>query len=159
MQNEPYDEINPAHYLAGGIEAIDVIEAYGLTMHLGNAVKYLLRGGKKPGVSLVQDLRKAKWYLARALSKPALWRTQRIKVLNNVTEWHVPDDAPMIKDIARAFGLSGTIGIGLSDIFGRIMHEGEVMDADLTHMIECIDRELSTVTGVSPLPEKIKEGA
>lgn len=58
--------VAPAHYqAAGGIEAIDVIEGFGLNFRLGNAVKYILRAGKKDRV--VQDLEKAMWYLARDL--------------------------------------------------------------------------------------------
>lgn len=58
---------HPKHY--GGkddpYEAIKVIEAWGLGFHLGNAVKYISRAGKKD--SLVQDLKKAKWYLERVI--------------------------------------------------------------------------------------------
>jgi hypothetical protein len=58
---------HPKHY--GGkddpYEAIKVIEAWGLGFHLGNAVKYIARAGKKD--SIVQDLKKAKWYLERVI--------------------------------------------------------------------------------------------
>jgi hypothetical protein len=62
------DNVNhPKHY--GGkddpYEAIKVIEAWGLGFHLGNAVKYIARAGKKD--SIVQDLKKAKWYLERVI--------------------------------------------------------------------------------------------
>lgn len=62
------DLINhPAHYKsAGGIEAIDVIESFGLGFHLGNVVKYVLRAGRKE--EIVKDLRKARWYLDRKVS-------------------------------------------------------------------------------------------
>lgn len=60
---------HPAHY--GGAddpyEAIKVIEAHQLGFHLGNAVKYILRAGKKPGQTEQQDLAKAIWYLERRL--------------------------------------------------------------------------------------------
>jgi len=61
------DAINhPAHYTRGGVEAIDVIEAWGLGFHLGNAVKYISRAGvKTPDVAT--DLKKARWYLDRAI--------------------------------------------------------------------------------------------
>lgn len=62
------DEVNhPAHYLRGGIEVIDVIEALGLDYHLGNVIKYIARAGHK-GDELV-DLKKAQWYLARAITR------------------------------------------------------------------------------------------
>lgn len=67
------DPVNhPAHYTDGGIETIDFIEAKKLCYHLGNAVKYISRAGKK--VDEVEDLRKAIWYLER-----------RIKVLEDKT--------------------------------------------------------------------------
>jgi hypothetical protein len=65
----PADKVNhPAHY--GGedwqYEAIKVIEAWGLDFHLGNAVKYISRAGKK-GIAR-EDLEKAVWYLNRKIS-------------------------------------------------------------------------------------------
>jgi hypothetical protein len=63
---DPVD--HPAHYGSGAYEAIKVIEAWGLGFHLGNAVKYIARHGKKPGADVVEDLRKAVWYLQRAIA-------------------------------------------------------------------------------------------
>lgn len=63
-----YDPINPKHYQTpSGIEAIDVIEQYGLGYHLGNAMKYLLRAGRKDPAREREDLEKARWYLKRWL--------------------------------------------------------------------------------------------
>jgi len=60
------DDINhPAHYKSGGIEVIDVIEAFNLNYHLGNVVKYLLRAGRKNDA--LEDLKKARWYLDREI--------------------------------------------------------------------------------------------
>ena len=56
---------HPPHYKAAGIEAIDVIEAFGLGFNLGNAIKYILRADRK-GAAL-NDLAKANWYLEREL--------------------------------------------------------------------------------------------
>ncbi len=59
---------HPAHY--GGdtpYEAIKVIEAWDLGFCLGNAVKYISRAGKKG--SLVEDLKKARWYIDREIAK------------------------------------------------------------------------------------------
>ena len=60
---------NPEHY--GGkenpYEAIKVIEAHNLDFCLGNAVKYILRAGKKEDFK--QDLEKAIWYLNRKIEK------------------------------------------------------------------------------------------
>ena len=59
---------HPDYYKTGGIEAIDVIEAWGLGFNLGNVVKYIARAGRKTADSL-QDLRKAAWYLDREIKR------------------------------------------------------------------------------------------
>lgn len=70
MFEKPSDPVNnPDHYTDGGIETIDYIEAKGLGYHLGNAVKYISRAGKKGTNQGLEDLRKAQWYLARAIEK------------------------------------------------------------------------------------------
>ena len=59
---------HPAHY--GGdtpYEAIKVIEAWGLGFSLGNAAKYICRAGKKVTGTRLEDLKKARWYLDRAI--------------------------------------------------------------------------------------------
>ena len=65
MQRD-FDKVvnHPPHYKAGNIEAIDVIESYGLGFHLGNAVKYILRAGRKTENGKY-DIEKAIWYLKR----------------------------------------------------------------------------------------------
>lgn len=70
MLDKPHDPVNnPEHYTDGGIETIDFIESKGLGYHLGNAVKYISRAGKKGTNKGLEDLRKAQWYLARAIEK------------------------------------------------------------------------------------------
>lgn len=59
---------HPSHYRTGGIEAIDVIEAWQLGFCLGNAVKYIARAGKKDPAKTVEDLEKARWYLDRHIA-------------------------------------------------------------------------------------------
>jgi hypothetical protein len=58
---------HPDHY--GGkdnvYEAIKVIEAWKLNFHLGNAIKYIARAGKKSPEKEKEDLKKAIWYLQR----------------------------------------------------------------------------------------------
>ena len=62
------DLINhPPHYTSGGIETIDVIEAWGLGFALGNCVKYISRAGKKDPAKALEDLKKARWYLDREI--------------------------------------------------------------------------------------------
>lgn len=75
---DPYDPVYcPAHYVSGGIETIDYIEAklggYGTyAFCLGNVLKYVSRAGKKDVGKEVQDLEKAAWYLKRAIDYAAL---------------------------------------------------------------------------------------
>lgn len=62
------DNINhPAHYKGRGLESIQVIDAFDLGFNLGNAVKYILRAGKKGDKN--EDLRKAIWYLNYEINK------------------------------------------------------------------------------------------
>lgn len=70
----PQEQVDhPVHY--GGednpYEAIKVIEAWNLGFCLGNTVKYISRNGKKQNSSnsLVEDLKKARWYLDREIAK------------------------------------------------------------------------------------------
>lgn len=58
---------SPSHYTSGIIEVIDFIEDQKLGMHLGNAIKYISRYGKKNGNDL-DDLHKAIWYLQRFIT-------------------------------------------------------------------------------------------
>lgn len=57
---------NPPHYK--GPNGIDVIENFGLNFNTGNAVKYILRAGRKDAAKHKEDLQKAIWYLNRELS-------------------------------------------------------------------------------------------
>lgn len=60
------DPVNhPAHYTFGSIEVIDFIESLRFPYHIGNAVKYLSRAGRKDPEKTVEDLRKAVWYINR----------------------------------------------------------------------------------------------
>lgn len=53
----------PAHYTFSEIEPKDAIRAWNLNYNLGNAVKYIVRRGKKPGADELMDLEKAKQYI------------------------------------------------------------------------------------------------
>jgi hypothetical protein len=48
-------------------EAIKIIEALELGFCLGSMIKYVCRAGKKPGAELIEDLKKARWYLDREI--------------------------------------------------------------------------------------------
>ena len=68
-KNEPDAVQSPRPLPAGGIEAIDVIDeavADPASFYRGNAIKYLLRAGKKGDAK--QDLEKARYYIDREIN-------------------------------------------------------------------------------------------
>jgi hypothetical protein len=71
LQNNVTTAVNivnhPSHYNQGKIEVIDAIEDWNLDFHAGNVVKYVARSRHKGNYLL--DLKKALWYLQRAISK------------------------------------------------------------------------------------------
>ena len=79
LNHEVVDVVNsPPHYTAGGIEAIDAIEAAlsdeGFRGALkANVLKYLWRYEKK--ADPISDLRKARWYLDRLIAAQEKIRT------------------------------------------------------------------------------------
>ena len=60
---------HPSHYTSGKIEVIDFIEDKELGFHLGNAVKYISRAGRKNPDKIVEDLQKAVWYINREIGR------------------------------------------------------------------------------------------
>lgn len=66
----PEDAVNhPLHYTSGKIETIDFIEDKSLNFHRGNAVKYIVRAGKKDPEKEIEDLKKAAWYINREIAR------------------------------------------------------------------------------------------
>ena len=64
---------HPSHYNQGSIEAIDaMVAAFGVESVVSfckiNAFKYIWRAGHKEGSPDVEDLKKAQWYLTKAIS-------------------------------------------------------------------------------------------
>lgn len=57
---------HPSYY-QGKIEVIDFIEDKKLGFNLGNCIKYIARAGKKNPEKLLEDLKKARWYLDREI--------------------------------------------------------------------------------------------
>ena len=60
------DSVNhPNHYNIGGIEVIDAITAWGFAegFNRGNAIKYIVRAGRKNPETEVEDLMKARFYI------------------------------------------------------------------------------------------------
>jgi len=67
----PYNYVDPPHYTVGSIEVIDMMVRIWGEQRVAdyceiNAFKYRMRIGKKPHQTLEQELKKAKWYEAKA---------------------------------------------------------------------------------------------
>jgi Protein of unknwon function (DUF3310) len=61
---------HPDHYtwLPGQVEVIDITELF--NFNVGNAIKYLMRAGRKGGPeTATQDLSKAEWYVRREIER------------------------------------------------------------------------------------------
>ena len=60
---------HPRHYNAhpSGVECIDIIEP--MTFNTVSAVKYLWRAGLKDSAPLLDDLKKARWYIDREIAR------------------------------------------------------------------------------------------
>ena len=69
---------SPTYYTVGEIQPWDFIRDQGLNYHLGNAVKYIARAGKKPGNSAAKDLAKAIHYLENELQFHVQQASQRV---------------------------------------------------------------------------------
>ena len=56
---------HPSYYNTGQIEVIDAIESWGFGegFNKGNAIKYIVRAGRKNKGTEIEDLRKAMTYL------------------------------------------------------------------------------------------------
>jgi len=86
MNSSAEQVVKPDHYQGkGGLQAIDVIEAFGLGFSLGNVIKYVLRAGKKE--DRLQDLEKAMEYLKFEIENTR-------KIVKEVEEYiaNLPDD-------------------------------------------------------------------
>lgn len=64
--NDPVN--HPSHYTTGRIECIEFITDKQLNFCRGNAVKYIVRAGKKDPDKEIEDLEKAAWYLNREIA-------------------------------------------------------------------------------------------
>lgn len=62
------NHINPDHYQTkDGSQLIEHIE--NIPYNRGNAVKYLVRAGKKDSSKLLEDMEKALWYVQREIAR------------------------------------------------------------------------------------------
>ena len=65
--NDPVN--SPKHYTSheSGLECIQVTEHFDFL--IGNVIKYCWRSGLKENASKIEDLRKAEYYIKRAIAK------------------------------------------------------------------------------------------
>lgn len=130
---------HPAHYQgADGLEAIDVIERYDLGYHLGNALKYLVRAGKKtPDAST--DLKKARWYLRRWVTARALGQATEVIAFEGAIKWASPEM------IAEKFGLTARVAAAVERVlFVAAFELEETSDEEwIEEVVDLIDRELA----------------
>lgn len=66
MGQLPYDPA-PSHYQGNGMDPWAVWDAFDLDRYTANAVKYLLRAGKKDIAPRLDDLRKARNYINKLI--------------------------------------------------------------------------------------------
>lgn len=69
VEKSENDNINPNHYIFGGIETIEYLDAKMTAEEYrgflkGNVLKYVSREAEKNGL---EDLKKAKWYLDKLI--------------------------------------------------------------------------------------------
>lgn len=63
------DAVNaPAHYTRLTPQPIDVIESWQLPFHESQVLKYIARAGHKDPDKLLEDMRKAEFYLKRKIA-------------------------------------------------------------------------------------------
>ncbi len=149
---------HPAHYGGKGdyYEAIKVIEAWGLGFHLGSAVKYIARAGKKPGVSKLEDLEKAAWYLTRMVNRECA----EIEKGLVVGEGGVMGDPKDIEALAAAEHESWMgWAVYMLDRVEQELADSSIPDA--LHAFQCLPGvkrwRRQAVTPYADLPEKEKE--
>lgn len=138
-QLEAHDPVTrPAHYITpSGMEAIDIIECYGLSdsFHCANAFKYLVRAGKKGEAN--QDIAKAQWYLLR-------YRDYVEEYQPEFPVAYGTDDAELFPEpetVVEAFGLSGTvIGEAVLHLLKMCLEEDEM--ESLEAAIACLEEAI-----------------
>lgn len=125
-----YDAVNhPKHYTDGKYECIDFIESWGLGFHLGNAVKYITRAGKKDPQKTKEDLEKALWYLKRArdYDKPRMYYSSPVMGCGIADRTSAKDDRIGVHDYMvdkkLSYALSQTLlRIVRDDIEGALIN-------------------------------------
>lgn len=123
---EPDAISHPSHYTSGGMEVIDFIEVKQLGFHLGNAVKYIARAGKKDNYA--EDLKEAHWYVERAIQ-------------NDSDHYAELSDKRLTEDFIIAKGLTYLLGYAVQ----YIVDAGADNYISLKKALGYIDRAIDAV--------------
>lgn len=130
---------SPPHYVEGRrIEPINVIEAWSLSHHLACVVKYIARAGRKNPI--LEDLKKAEWYLDRVVSRELSCPEDGI---TQQQEPHVISSAYLPQGICDDWRLSGPLCSVLINLFlyqersSRLLKEKALRSA-----LECLREEI-----------------
>lgn len=122
VEKSEKDNINPNHYIFGGIETIEYLDAKMTAEEYrgflkGNVLKYVSREAEKNGL---EDLKKAKWYLDKLIefeNDRKLSTIETIEISEDLQETH----APKIKMTKREYDMIKRLkrvprtGIGIVD--------------------------------------------
>lgn len=140
------DNINPSHYIFGGIETIEYLKAKLTPAEYrgflkGNVLKYVSREAEKNGE---EDLKKAQWYLDKLIE---FENDRKLSTIEDLQETYTPkikmtkNEAEMLKSLKR----TPQIGVGIVDYSGRepkvlLSNESYFVDAWLwPELIEVVD--------------------
>ena len=125
----------PAHYIEGrSIEPITVIEEFGLCHHLACVVKYLARAGRK--TSIINDLRKAHWYLDRELHRCSAGVNSCLSPLNTKPPFS-------IQEVLEDWGLIPHLDASLSYILAaRLGNNGNCPHKDIKNHISSLTKAM-----------------
>ena len=93
--------VNHPEYYQGKIEVIDFIEDKHLNFSLGNCIKYIARAGKKNPEKLLEDLKKARWYLDREIGN--MEKEREISEIKKEPKW-MPNAECVIKKGGMSLG-------------------------------------------------------
>ena len=142
---EKVDMVNhPPHYTFGKFEHVVVVENWELGYHLGNCTKYMMRAVHKN--NLIEDLKKASWYLDRAIQKPwcalvsydLLTKPEHhFEIKEVAADWFKEEDTNLYKAM---------IHIGLAALCSPNM---EILIQQLQAALSFLDRDIIALEGKS----------
>lgn len=120
VEKSEKDNINPNHYIFGGIETIEYLKAK-LTPEeyrgflKGNVLKYVSREAEKNGL---EDLKKDKWYLDKLIE---FENDRKLSTIEDLQATYAPKikmtkkESDMLKSLKR----TPQISVGIVDYSGR----------------------------------------